>query len=262
MGEVVSIFNERFTELADEMQEKTLNQKWKAIFAGTGIPEKTLRKYYIAPHDDEYTSNRIKAPSHEYIEKLADFFKVSPMYLAGTSDVRNLDTENILKTESESGLTEDIIEHFKQISQLPDKRIYYTALEWLLKDIEPTTKTKERHPYHLLFLIGKYFDRLYGRQQAILSPKDIEDLQQLLSRQYSTLPTLKDYASRIVESATEQPENPDPRYLSDIEEELKLIRSHIDYIQIAVFKIILQKCQASEGSEIIEDYNIEASASE
>ena len=257
MAVTTSTFNERFTELANEMEETSQYKKLGAIETATGISAKTLRKYYISPKDDELKNpdNRIKMPKIEVIAKLAAYFQVSMQYLSGESDVRNADVNAILKSKQEKGLTETIIESIEDISNLKDSSTYMAGLEYLLDDIQGS-KDDTRQPYHLLYLIGKYFTFVRGIQQSVVSPADIEEIRTILSRQSITQATMKDVLKRVSSTSMTQETDPSLHYLAEITEELKTVRAYIDRTQKAVFEVLMEEYKKLNGEE---DLDIELS---
>jgi len=249
---MASVFNQRFTELANAMEEKTLYKKWDLINAKTGIPPKSLRKYYVAPNDDMFTSNRVLMPKTETIKALADFFGVSLDYLSGESDIPNLNHDVILKAEKKRGLTSTILQGIEKIDTLPDKAIYIRALEYMMDD-EAYKSDGERKPFHLLYLIGKYFTHLAFQQETAVSLETMRELQVILTRQNITPATLRDMLSKVTEGATERPANPSSKYLEEIVTELKAMRSNVDSVQAEIFKqIVLNYKDGIEGLESVE----------
>lgn len=252
MAVTTSTFNERFTELANETKEKSLYKKLRAIETATGIPATTLRKYYISPKDDELKNpdNRIKMPKIEVITKLAAYFQVSMQYLSGESDVRNADVNAILKSKSAIGIVDVVIENVMAINDFTTRSTYITGLEYLLQDIQGDRKDDTRQPYHLLYLIGKYFTYLHGLRQSVVSPADIKDLQLILSRQNVTPATMKDMLEKISSSSTDQESDPSLQLLNEIMDELKVVRSHIDQMQEVVLKALVEECKKQAGNTI------------
>lgn len=250
----ISVFNERFTELADKMEEKSLYKKWQRISKETGIPETTMRKYYVAATDDENKDkrNRTSLPKTETIKALADFFGVSLDYLSGESDIPSLNHDVILKAEKKRGLTSTILQGIEKIDTLPDKAIYIRALEYMMDD-GAYKSDGEHKPFHLLYLIGKYFTHLAFQQETAVSLETMRELQVILTRQNITQATLRDMLSKVTEGATEQPANPSSKYLEEIMAELQAMRSNVDSVQAEIFKqIVLNYKDGIEGLEGVE----------
>lgn len=250
MTVMTSTFNERFTELANEMDETSQYKKWEVLARETGIPQKTLRKYYIGKHDDDDKENRITMPKLDVIIKLADYFKVDPLYLAGYSDVRNADVNAILKAKNATGIVDVLLENVMTINDYTTRSTYIIGLAYLLQDIQGDGKNDTRQPYHLLYLIGKYFTYLHGLRQSVVSPADIKDLQLILSRQNVTPATMKDMLEKIANGSTDQESDPSLQLLNEIMDELKVVRSYIDQMQEVVLKALVEQCKKQERNTI------------
>lgn len=264
-----SDFNDRFTELLDQKippGDKSMFWRLGQVYESTDISISTLRKYYVAPDDDEElmlnSRNRVHMPSVKYIKKLAEYFEVSEDYLSGASEVVRDDTAAALLSNPirDSGLTQEIIDALRRIKELPDADIYYAGLHKLLEDVAGEIDSNGKHdptrkPYHLLYLIGKYFSDLYGRSIAVVNPDDISQALDLVNLKGTTVPTLQTYLKRIIDGSTYTVVDLDEKHLPDIQKELKALRDNINKENMNVYSAIAKELKKSKTGKIVFEYN-------
>lgn len=264
-----SDFNDRFTELLDQKippGDRSMFWRLGQVYKSTGISISTLRKYYVAPADDEElmlnSRNRVHMPSVKYIKKLAEYFEVSEDYLSGASKVVRDDTAAALLSNPirDSGLTQEIIDALRRIKELPDADIYYAGLHKLLEDVAGESDSNGKHnptrkPYHLLFLIGKYFSDLYGRSIAVVNPDDISQALDVVNLKNTTVPTLQAYLKQIIDGSTYTVVDLDEKYLPDIQKELKALRDNINKENMNVYSAIAKELKKSKTGKIVFEYN-------
>ena len=191
--------------------------------------------------------------------RIATYFGVSEAYLIGDIEIKQKDTADFLLSDDGKAvdLTEDLVEALKEIKDLPDSHIYHKGLEWLLEDVSgeidhegnPPT---DRKPYHLLYLIGQYFSDLYSRSIAKVNPAIVQDVNQIASREHTTVASLRDYMARLTKSMTWETVDLDAKHLPDIEKELRNVRDIINYQNAAVFAAIFEEAEENGGTLVLD----------
>ena len=100
---------------------------------GVKISKDSLINYEVT--DEHHTK------AYKYICCLANFFCVSTDYLLGTSDTRNIDTQEI--TALQLGLSEKAINNLQLINEVEPKII--TLLNWIIETENPISSDNEEN---------------------------------------------------------------------------------------------------------------------
>jgi len=248
-------FNERFTLLVDDMNGEKYTDNLQTIADATGVSVKTLRKYYLAERDADYkkdaeNSNRITSPK-ENIDKLALFFKCTPEYLLGESDIADKEVFDFISIHSEYGLTEDMLLALKEINQSEHRSVYYHAFDSLFRNYKRDEVDAE--PYQLLYLLGKYLAPLSNQVESVLPPDIISDLK----KASGSVREITDIVKDLLLNTTIMKKVDTSHYLTDIQTELKYIRSKLDIIQGVLINHVLENTDGALSSDLTNGLSID-----
>lgn len=262
----MSNFNTRFTELVNQVNGTSMTDRLTKVAKGTYINPKYLRKYYLAPGDkkeDEAkkieNKNRVLAPDPQsgHLERIAEYFGVSPDYLMGDTETK-VEIKSALQKliEDEERNTNIVIEEgLLQARNSKYWYIYKTALDWLLTDLiaESTGKRDEDNPeFLLLYYIGRYIQPL--RFEKITVPHDVIEEAMLLSKHTDlTKAQVKQLLSSLTNEYAVDTTADNSRYLEQIIDQLKIIKESAQPGQKAALTVIKHEAEERGGSCTVVD---------
>lgn len=261
-----SEFNERFTKFVDKMDGRSMHHKFTMISAVTYISPEYLRKYYVTPGDrtkDEAkmieNKNRVLAPDPRsgHLERIAEYFGVSPDYLMGDTETKEEIKSTLQKLieDEESDANIAIEEGLLQARKSKYWYTYKTALNWLLTDLveDSTGQRDEDNPeFLLLYYIGKYLQSL-DFEKITISHDVIEEAKLLSKHNNPPKDLVEKLLSSLVNECAVDTTAGNDQYLEQIVDQLKVVKECARPNQKAVLAVLKVLAEEHGGSVTIVD---------